>query len=394
VHIIEATPCNRNGTPKNDFQKGEPLFLRLKLQNIRFHDTVAALTVSIQDTLQQVILFYAYEYVLAPNETSVFLDVGSIPNQAFVGDATAYLDAFTWLHGSPYCPEVPVSFAIMRSLPDVAVFNVMATVSETQVGQSIQLTIPVMNEYCKPLSFNVTVRANSTTVRIVAVNDLTPFTETNVTCVWDTYEFPVGSYRLSAEASVVSGETDTDDNQYVDGIVRLVTRVNPVHDVAVVSLAVSRNVVGQGLCVLIGLTIQNQGDYAETLNVIIYANQTVIAAFFNVNLTSGSSTTIACTWNTSGFTYAFVMGAEASTVAGETDLLDNSLTDGTVKATCLGDINGDYVTDAKDFQLVKLAIPSMPGNPRWNSNADMNDDLVIDGKDYQIVKRHIPSHLP
>jgi hypothetical protein len=84
----------------------------------------------------------------------------------------------------------------------------------------------------------------------------------------------------------------------------------------------------------------------------------------------------------------------ASRALGETDLSDNTKVYGVVKVSCIGDINGDYVTDAKDFQLVKKAIPSIPGSPKWNPNANVNNDFVIDGKDYQIVKSHIPTILP
>jgi hypothetical protein len=54
-------------------------------------------------------------------------------------------------------------------------------------------------------------------------------------------------------------------------------------------------------------------------------------------------------------------------------------------------VNGDRKTDIKDYQLVKSAIPSVPGGPKWNPNLDINNDGKIDVKDYQIVKSHIPS---
>jgi hypothetical protein len=99
-------------------------------------------------------------------------------------------------------------------------------------------------------------------------------------------------------------------------------------------------------------------------------------------------------WNTSGFARACDISAYASPLPRETDLTDNTYVDGMIRVSCIGDINGDYVTDAKDYQLVKKALPSMLGSPKWNPNADVNGDGVIGVRDYQIVKSHIPSQLP
>ena len=55
------------------------------------------------------------------------------------------------------------------------------------------------------------------------------------------------------------------------------------------------------------------------------------------------------------------------------------------------DLNGDNVVDNKDYQLVKNAIPSVPGQAKWNWAADVNYSGSITVADYQIVKIHIPT---
>jgi hypothetical protein len=45
-----------------------------------------------------------------------------------------------------------------------------------------------------------------------------------------------------------------------------------------------------------------------------------------------------------------------------------------------------------DYQLVKNAIPSTPGSPKWNPNADINNDGVVNMLDFQIVKIHVGEH--
>jgi len=55
----------------------------------------------------------------------------------------------------------------------------------------------------------------------------------------------------------------------------------------------------------------------------------------------------------------------------------------------LGDVNGDLVVTITDYQLVKIAIPSLPGSPNWNPKADLNGDNKVDIKDYAIVKNNV-----
>jgi hypothetical protein len=46
------------------------------------------------------------------------------------------------------------------------------------------------------------------------------------------------------------------------------------------------------------------------------------------------------------------------------------------------------MTDVTDYQMVKYAIPSMPGSPKWNPNADINNDNKIDMKDIGIAVKN------
>jgi len=111
-----------------------------------------------------------------------------------------------------------------------------------------------------------------------------------------------------------------------------------LHDVAVTNVTPSKSVVGQGYSLNINVTVANQGDYAETFNVTVYANTTSIATQ-TVTLESGDSTTITFTWNTTGFAKGnYTISAYAWPVPGETDLANNNCTSGTVQITKVGDI--------------------------------------------------------
>jgi len=202
-----------------------------------------------------------------------------------------------------------------------------------------------------------------------------------------TFKLPTNAELGTYTAYVSSGykgETDTNNTTF---------ELIPIRDIAVTNVTSSKTVVGQGYSVNITVIVDNQGELTETFNVTVYANTTSIASQ-NVTLTSGNSTTLTFTWNTTGFAYAYTISANATILPGETDTSDNTFVDGLIKVSCVGDLNGDYITDGQDYQLVKNAIPSSPGSPKWNPNADLNDDGLVDGQDFQIVKKNIGQSAP
>jgi len=169
----------------------------------------------------------------------------------------------------------------------------------------------------------------------------------------------------------------------------------PADDVAVTNVMSSKTVVGQGYSLRINITLANPGSYTETFNVTAYANTTIIATLTNITLTSGNSTTITFTWNTTGFAKGnYTISAIADTVPGETDTADNSLTDGWIVVTVIGDINGDFKVDIKDLVLVIKYFGSYPGSVKpWNPNADINCDNKVDIKDLVLLIKHYGEHV-
>lgn len=148
-----------------------------------------------------------------------------------------------------------------------------------------------------------------------------------------------------------------------------------VHDVAVTNVAPYQTEVTQGYSVPINVTIANQGSYTETFNVTAYANETVIETR-EITLTSGNSTTITFTWNTTGYEEYknHTISAYAHPVPGETSTDDNTFTDGIVFIVHVGDVNADGEVRIDDVLAVALAFGSKPGHPRWDANCDINCD--------------------
>jgi len=168
-----------------------------------------------------------------------------------------------------------------------------------------------------------------------------------------------------------------------------------VHDIAVTNVTLSKTVVGQGYSMPINVTVANQGDFTETFNVTVYADQnaTIIGdeitiATRNVTLTSRNSTIVTFTWDTTDMPYGdYTISAVATPVPGETDTTDNTFIDGTVLVTIPGDINGDGTVNILDAGLISAHwYPGPPIGPLgYNPVADINNDGSVNIVDAAII---------
>jgi len=98
----------------------------------------------------------------------------------------------------------------------------------------------------------------------------------------------------SADYAEGNGERRTTD-VIIDDILIVALR-----DMAITSVTPFKTVVGQGYFMSINITVENQGDFTETFSVTTYAKTNIIQTK-TINLTSGDSTTITFTWDTTGF---------------------------------------------------------------------------------------------
>jgi hypothetical protein len=114
------------------------------------------------------------------------------------------------------------------SVPDVAVINVttsktgcvpMPTVCE---GYNAYVKVTVENQGNFIETFNVTVYANGTNIGTKTVISLIPGAQTILTFRWNTTGFAKGNYTIKAVADTVGGETETEDNTFIDGLLKVV----------------------------------------------------------------------------------------------------------------------------------------------------------------------------
>jgi len=162
------------------------------------------------------------------------------------------------------------------------------------------------------------------------------------------------------------------------------------HDLGITGISSSKRVIGEGYMLPINITVMNYGPYAETFNVTVYANLTLVSTQI-ATLANASSATVTCTWNTSGFVKGnYTISAYVIPVAGETWTIDNTYTGGTVKVVTPGDVNADGVVDIVDVSGISAHwYPGPPSGPLdYAPNFDINDDNNIDIIEVSIISAY------
>jgi hypothetical protein len=156
-----------------------------------------------------------------------------------------------------------------------------------------------------------------------------------------------------------------------------------IYDIAVTNVSPSKTVVGQDYSLNTNVTAANQGDFPETFNVTLYANTTAIETK-EITLEGGASTTIAFTWNTTGYAKGnYILNACAWPVLGEVNVEDNTFNYGTVMVTVLGDANGDRTVNVLDLISIVNHLGHTNGDGHTPYSTDwykcMNTDIKEDG---------------
>jgi len=118
VELVELETCDYEGNAKESFMKGENVYFRVHLRNIALERKNVTITLTIQDELNVPINSSVLDYfIVPPRSYTVFITDLQIPKWAFIGNATAYTNAFSSPLeecGIPYCPEISNVFVIVR----------------------------------------------------------------------------------------------------------------------------------------------------------------------------------------------------------------------------------------------------------------------------------------
>ncbi|MGB9778958.1 MAG: cohesin domain-containing protein, partial [Candidatus Bathyarchaeales archaeon] len=175
-------------------------------------------------------------------------------------------------------------------------------------------------------------------------------------------------------------------HEVYDGLFQTIIR-----DAAVTDVKPEYEIVYEGWRVNINVTVRNEGNLTENIEVKVYYGVDALIGTLNFDgIPPDAEATLSIAWNTKGVTPCtnYTIWAQAQPLPYETDLADNTLYDGGVKIKMMGDVNGDGKVDGKDTALLAAAFGTTPENPRWNPDADLNNDKKIDGKDVALIAKN------
>jgi len=104
------------------------------------------------------------------------------------------------------------------------------------------------------------------------------------------------------------------------------------HDIAITKVEPSSKTAILGDAIIVTVDIENQGDFNETFAVTVFYDNDFVAYTQNVtNLMPKTSTTLTFVWNTMDVAVGeYTIKAQASVVAGESDIGDNTFIDGKI----------------------------------------------------------------
>jgi len=151
-----------------------------------------------------------------------------------------------------------------------------------------------------------------------------------------------------------------------------------LHDVSVLSVVPATSAVYVGRLVNVAVKVANRGTVNETFDVRALFNGSEMGTQTVTDLLPNTNVTLTFVWNTTNLSLGYyVISAIAGPVLEETKVSDNTLSDGTVQAKTLGDINGDWSVNIFDAIILSTAYGSSVGEPEYQPNADLNYDELI-----------------
>ena len=288
--------------------------------------------------------------------------------------------------------SVPVS-----EIPDTYYYFDHWELDGLNVGSTNPYTVLMDNDYALHAVFvqinytlAITSTADGTTSPAPDIYTYPAGSNVQVTAIPDT-NYLLDHWELDGtnvgSTNLINVTMDTDHALYA--VFRLL-----VNNIALTLVTPSKTIVGQNYSTNIKVTIANQGDFTETFNVTIYANATAIERK-EITLSSGASTTLTFIWHTSGFAYGnYTIWAYAEPIPGETDLDDNTLTDGIVTVTIPGDVDADFDVDLYDAVKLLVRYGAKKGNQAYDPNCDIDGDGDIDLYDAVILCNHYGQKYP
>ena len=178
---------------------------------------------------------------------------------------------------------------------DVAITSVTPSTTEAYSGQIINITVVAKNEGSFG-TFDVSTYYDLTLIGTQTVTDLPQDEAKTLTFSWNTTDVPGGYYTISANATIVPGETHTADNNFIDGTITVTSPVRIAEVIPCNQTGYPKNTFHQGAMAYFKVTINSTALIPQntliTINLYDNATITIGIASFQGPILPGISTII------------------------------------------------------------------------------------------------------
>ncbi|MGA2309376.1 MAG: CARDB domain-containing protein [Candidatus Bathyarchaeia archaeon] len=232
ITIKSIATLNDKLSPQTDFTRQSTVVFNLTLENIAFTPKPAAITIDTQDGAGHPIMHTELDNLTIPPGESNAQASSTIPENATLGEENASATPFTsppTSGGTPYSPSVYTTFNIVTTVEehDVAITGVNPSTTQAYVGQSVEITVEAANLGDFSETFNVTVYYDTNPIQVIPVISLLPHSSKTITVEWNTANVSPGVYTISANATIVEGDVNPSNNNFVDGRITIISAPPP-----------------------------------------------------------------------------------------------------------------------------------------------------------------------
>jgi len=179
---------------------------------------------------------------------------------------------------------------------DVAVTNATPSTTEPYPRQTVDITVVAKNDGTFNETFDVSTYYDSTLIGTQTVTDLPPEEEKTLVFSWNTTDIAGGYYTISANASIVPGETDIADNTFTDGTVKLTSPLKIMEVIPTNRTGYPKNTFQVGTMAFFKVTVNSTDLIPQntliTINLYDNASITIGIASFQGPILPGISTII------------------------------------------------------------------------------------------------------
>jgi hypothetical protein len=121
---------------------------------------------------------------------------------------------------------VEIKLKLPVAVHDIAIVDIKISNSSLYIGDLLHINVSVVNKGTENETFNVGTYYDSSLIKTLQVDALSPKTQATLIFVWNTSSVRESFYQVSASAFLL-GDIDTSDNTYVDGVVQVKAKPPP-----------------------------------------------------------------------------------------------------------------------------------------------------------------------